>query len=130
MSITFGLTVLATLLLFCRAVTQAATETARQKAAPILFGFLVWLSIQAVLTFNGLYKSAPAVGPPRIVLFGILPVMLTIVTMFSTSAGRRFADNLLLVNLTWLNTLRVVVELVLYWLFLHKAVPGLMTFEA
>ena len=128
-SITFGLTVLATLLLFCQAVKQANTETARQKATPILIGLLVWLTIQAALTFNGVYKSAPAAGPPRIVLFGVLPVMLTIVAVFSTSAGRRFADSLPLVNLTWLNTVRVVVELVLYWLFLHKAVPELMTFE-
>ena len=127
--ITFGLTVLATLLLFYRAVTQATTETARQKATPILIGLLVWLAIQAVLTLNGVYKLAPAGGPPWIVLFGIFPVMLTIVSVFATSAGRRFVDSLPLVNLTGLNTVRVVVELVLYWLFLAKTVPELMTFE-
>ncbi|GAB2567478.1 hypothetical protein [Spirosoma areae] len=127
--ITFGLTVLATLLLFYRVVNQANSEAARQKATPILIGLLIWLLLQAVLTFNGLYKSIPAAGPPRIVLFGILPVMLTVVSVFATSAGRRFADSLPLVNLTYLNTVRVVVELVLYWLFLDKAVPELMTFE-
>lgn len=127
--ITFALTVLATLLLFYRAVNQANSQAARQKATPILIGLLIWLLLQAVLTFNGLYKSAPAAGPPRIVLFGILPVMLTVVSVFATSAGRRFADSLPLVNLTYLNTVRVVVELVLYWLFLDKAVPELMTFE-
>lgn len=127
--ITFGLTVLATLLLFYRAVTQANNETTPRKATPILIGLLIWLTVQAVLTLNGLYKSVPVVGPPRIVLFGILPVMLTVVSLFATSAGRRFADSLPLVNLTYLNTVRVVVELVLYWLFLDKAVPELMTFE-
>ncbi|GAB3642006.1 hypothetical protein [Spirosoma arcticum] len=127
--ITFALTVLATLLLFYRAVNQANSQAARQKATPILIGLLIWLLLQAVLTFNGLYKSAPAAGPPRIVLFGILPVMLTVVSVFATSAGRRFADSLPLVNLTYLNTVRVVVELVLYWLFLDKAVPEIMTFE-
>ena len=127
--ITFALTVLATLLLFYRAVNQANSQAARQKATPILIGLLIWLLLQAVLTFNGLYKSAPAAGPPRLVLFGILPVMLTIVSVFATATGRRFADSLPLVNLTYLNTVRVVVELVLYWLFLHKAVPELMTFE-
>ena len=127
--VTFGLTVLTTLLLFYRAVTQATTEATRKKAPLILIGLLAWLTIQAVLTGNGVYNTAPAAGPPRIVLFGILPVMLTIISVFTTSAGRRFADSLPLVNITWLNTIRVVVELVLYWLFLHKAVPELMTFE-
>ena len=127
--VTFGLTVLTTLLLFYRAVTQATTEATRKKAPLILIGLLAWLTIQAVLTGNGVYNTAPAAGPPRIVLFGILPVMLTIISVFTTSAGRRFADSLPLVNLTWLNTVRVVVELVLYWLFLHKAVPELITFE-
>lgn len=128
-SVTFGLTVLATLLLFYQAVNQAGIETTRRKAIPILIGLLIWLPIQAVLTLNGVYKSTPVAGPPRIVLFGILPVMLTVILVFATSAGRRFADSLPLVNLTYLNTVRVVVEGVLYWLFLHKAVPELMTFE-
>ena len=127
--VTFGLTVLITLLLFYQAVKQATTVETRGKAMPILIGLLLWLTIQAVLTLSGLYKSAPAAGPPRIVLFGVLPVMLTIVLLLTTPAGRRFVDSLPLVNLTWLNTIRVVVELVLYWLFLNKAVPELMTFE-
>ena len=126
--VTFALTVLATLLLFYRAVKQATVETTQRKATPILIGFLIWLSIQAVLTLNGLYASAPAGGPPRLILFGILPVMLTIVSVFTMSAGRRFVGSLPLVNLTWMNTIRVVVELVLYWLFLANAVPELMTF--
>src|SRR5262249_45141054 len=42
--------------------------------------------------------------------------------------GRVFIDGLPLVNLTYLNIVRIPVELVLYWLFLNKAVPGLMTF--
>ena len=127
--VTFGLTVLTTLLLFYRAITQATTESTRKKAPLILVGFLAWLTIQAVLTLNGVYKTAPAAGPPRIVLFGILPAVLTVVSVFATSAGRRFADSLPLVNITWLNTVRIVVELVLYWLFLNKRVPELMTFE-
>lgn len=128
-AVTFGLTVLTTLLLFYRAITQASTEATRKKGTLVLLSLIGWLMLQAVLTFNGVYRSAPAGGPPPIVLFGILPVMLTLISVFATPAGRRFADSLPLANLTWLNTVRVVVELVLYWLFLHKAVPALMTFE-
>ena len=38
-------------------------------------------------------------------------------------------DSLPLTNLTYLNTVRIAVELVLFWLFVHKAVPELITFE-
>lgn len=127
--ITFGLIVLTTLLLFYRAIAHASTDATRKKATLVLLGLVSWLVLQAVLTFNGVYRSAPAAGPPPILLFGILPVVLTLVAVFATPGGRRFADSLPLANLTWLNTIRVVVELVLYWLFLHKAVPELMTFE-
>lgn len=127
--VTFGLTVLATLLLFYRAVTQASTQETRKKGNLILLGLLGWLIIQGILALNGVYKSAPVSGPPRIVLFGMLPVMLTIISVFATPAGRQFADSLPLANITWLNTIRVVVELVLYWLFLNRVVPELMTFE-
>lgn len=127
--LTFSLTVLVTLLLFYRTVAQATTESVRQKATPVLIGLLVWLTIQAVLTLNGVYTSIPAAGPPRIVLFGILPTLLTIVSLFSTRSGQRFIDSLPLLNITYLHTVRVIVELVLYWLFLNKIVPQLMTFE-
>ena len=127
--VTFGLTVLATLLLFYRAVAQASTQETRKKGTLILSGLIGWLIIQGVLSLNGVYKSVPVSGPPRILLFGILPAMLTIISVFATPAGRRFADSLPLANITWLNTVRVVVELVLYWLFLNKAVPELITFE-
>lgn len=128
-SVSFGLTVLATLLLFYRAVTKANTEITRKKATLILITLTGWLILQAVLTLNGVYKSGVFVGPPKILLFGILPNVLTIILMSVMPAGRRFMDSLPLTNITWLNTVRVVVEVVLFWLFLNQAVPELMTFE-
>ncbi len=128
-SVTFGLTVLATLFLFYRTVSQSNEEKTRKNSALILVGLVAWLIVQAVLTLNGLYKMGPTAGPPKIVLFGILPTVLTIVSLFSTRNGRKFIDSLPLLNITYLNTVRIVVELVLYGLFLHKVVPQLMTFE-
>lgn len=49
--------------------------------------------------------------------------------LFVTKKGRKFIDSLPLKNLTWLNTVRVPVEIVLYWLFINNAIPKLMTFE-
>jgi hypothetical protein len=61
-------------------------------------------------------------------------VLLTI-WLFSRSfknpvpAGGRFLDRLDLKSLTLVHIVAIPVELVLYWLFLNKAVPKLMTFE-
>ena len=128
-SVVFGLTVLATLLFFYRAIQTANRPSVQKSAAPILLGLLVWLVIQAVLPLNGVYKLVPVSGPPKLILFGILPAMATVIWLSATPKGRRFTDSLSLAKMTWLNTFRIVVELVLYWLFLHKAVPQLITFE-
>ena len=62
-------------------------------------------------------------------LIGILPTILTIILLFATSKGRQFIDSLPLKNLTYLNIVRIPVEIVLFWLFLNMAIPELMTFE-
>jgi hypothetical protein len=58
-----------------------------------------------------------------------LPPLGTIAILFSTKNGRKFIDSLPLQTLTWLHTIRVPVEIVLFLLFVHKAIPQLMTFE-
>lgn len=90
---------------------------------------MVWLLIQAVLTINNVYNADNDSMPPKILLFGVLPAILLIVFLFATLKGRQFIDSLPLVNITYLNIVRIPVELVLYWLFLNKSVPQLMTFE-
>ena len=67
--------------------------------------------------------------PPKILLFGILPMLAIIILLFITSGGRRLMDHLHLKSLTWLHVIRVPVEIGLYLLFTLKAIPELMTFE-
>ena len=128
-SVAFALTTVATLLLFYWTVKNSSGEAIRKKANVILFGLIIWLAIQAVLTLNNFYNSDTNSFPPKIMLFGILPAIFTIILLFATTKGRQFIDSLPLINITYLNILRIPVEIVLYWLFLHKAVPQLMTFE-
>jgi hypothetical protein len=128
-SITFALTTVATLILFYWTIKNSNAETTRKKANGILLGLMVWLIIQAVLTLNNFYNSDTNSFPPKIMLFGVVPLILTIILLFATTKGQQFIDSLPLVNITYLNTVRIPVEIVLYWLFLHKAVPQLMTFE-
>lgn len=128
-SLTFGLTTIATLLLFIWTIRNSNSEQTRKKAMPIFIGLIIWLTIQAVLTLKNIYNSDTTTFPPKIILTGILPTILTIFLLFTTSKGRQFIDSLPLKNLTYLNIVRIPVELVLFWLFLNKAIPELMTFE-
>ena len=128
-AIIFVLTTLATLLLFYWAVKNSDAEATRKKSAMIVAGLTVWLLIQAAVTLKGLYNTNTTAAPPKLLLLGILPPMLTIILLFSTIKGRQFTDSLPLKNITYINLVRVPVELVLLTLFLNKAVPQLMTFE-
>jgi hypothetical protein len=128
-SLTFGLTTVATLLLFIWTIRNSNSELTRKKTTPIFIGLTMWLAIQTVLTLKNIYKSDTSTFPPKIILTGILPTILTIVLLFLTSKGRQFIDSLPLKNLTYLNIVRIPVEIILFWLFLNKAIPELMTFE-
>ncbi len=125
----FGLTTVATLLFFYLAVKKSTSETTGKKATLILFFLIIWLVIQAVLTLKNVYNSDTTFIPPKILLFGILPTILTIILLFATRKGRQFIDALPLKNITYLNIVRIPVEVILLWLFLNKAIPQLMTFE-
>jgi hypothetical protein len=88
---------------------------------------LTWLTLQAVVSLTGFY-TVTNVMPPR---FGLLliPPVIFIISLFLTKKGRAAIDSFDVKTLTLLHIVRIPVELTLYWLFLHKAVPGIMTFE-
>ncbi len=128
-SFVFGLTTLATLVVFYGAVKNAKTMATRHKSDAVLMGLSLWLFLQAALTLNNVYSTNTDAVPPKILLFGVLPTALIIVFLFATHKGRTFIDSLPLIHLTYLNTVRIPVELALFWLFVNKAIPQIMTFE-
>jgi hypothetical protein len=128
-SMTFVLTTVATLALFYWSIKSSSVENTRRKANFILLGLMIWLLIQAVLSLNNFYNSDVNFLPPKIAIFGVWPLVLTVLLLFATAKGRQFIDSLPLINITYLNIVRVPVEIVLFWLFLNKTVPQLMTFE-
>lgn len=123
-SLFFGITTLATLLLFCWAIKNSGSG--------VIKAFLVmlsWLMIQAALSLNGVYNGNLDSLPPKIVLFGILPPVMGIILIFNMKKGKLFMDSLSLLHITYLNIVRIFVEITLYKLFLYKMVPELMTFK-
>jgi len=127
--IIFAITTVATLFLFYLAIKRSAIPHPLKTANQFLIGAIVWLTLQAVLSLNHFYHSDPGFFPPKIVLAGVLPMLLLIAFLFLSRKGKLFIDNLPLKYITWINVIRIPVELVLLFLFLNKAVPRLMTFE-
>ena len=117
-SVAFGLTTLLTVGLFYKAANAHKTT---------LLVLLGWLALQTVIGLSG-YYTVTDTTPPRFLLL-VVPPLLCITGLFTTSTGRHYIDRLDAKTLTLLHTIRIPVECVLFGLFVHKAVPELMTFE-
>lgn len=117
-SLVFALTTFATVWLFYLA-TKSSTAT--------LVILMLWLIVQTVMGLSGFYTITNTMPPGFLIL--ILPPLLFIIVLFVTAKGRKYIDSLDAASLTILHTIRIPVELVLFWLFINKAVPKLMTFE-
>ena len=116
--ITFGLTTLVAILLFCRASNHFVTT---------FLLLILWFNVQSFIGQSGFYLVTDTI-PPRFLLL-ILPPLILITGLFMTKKGRQYLDGIDIKKLTLLHIVRIPVELVLYWLFVYKAVPQLMTFE-
>lgn len=88
---------------------------------------LLWLLLHSALGMWGFYTVTNAV-PPRFPLM-ILPPLLFLIIGLLTRRGQMFFDGIDLKTVALLHIVRVPVEVVLYWLLVHKAVPAVMTFE-
>jgi len=115
---TFVLTTLITLMFLYKASNFSRS---------VIVTMLIWLVIQAVLSLKDFYLITTGV-PPRFAL-SLMPPVLLILILFITKKGRDFLEGFNAKILTLLHIVRIPVELTLYWLFLHKAVPEIMTFE-
>jgi len=124
-TVIFVLTTLFTLVQFYRIIRQSPSFGS--KANLIMGGILVWILLQFILTENQFYITNITSIPPRFIL-AVVPTLIALAIVFMTKDGRAFADSLSLEEITWLNIVRIPVEFCLYWLFLAKAIPELMTF--
>jgi hypothetical protein len=94
---------------------------------PLLITLLFWLGLQAAIGLSGFYIVSTGT-PPRFALL-LMPPAVLIALLFTIKKSRSFIDGFDAKTLTLIHIVRVPVELTLYWLFLHKAVPAIMTFE-
>lgn len=109
-------------LITCVFYFWAARRSARALVAPG-----IWMAVTGILALNGFFLVTTGM-PPRFVLTIGIP-LLTIILLFLTTRGKRLIDDLDPSMLTLLHVVRIPVELTLYRLFVHGAIPELMTFE-
>ena len=101
-------------------------KASRHSKAVVIIA-LLWLAVQSIIANSKFYTQTQSM-PPRFLLL-VLPPFLLILILFVTAKGKAFIDRFDTRWLTWLHIVRVPVELVLFWLFVQKQIPQLMTFE-
>lgn len=100
---------------------------ANNRKSKLILVILLWAGIHSGLAISGFYKNTMTT-PPRMMLLVFPVVVLMMATPFSLKLKNLLAT-LDLKKLTYLHSVRIVAELTLYWLFLGKYVPELMTFQ-
>jgi hypothetical protein len=117
-SFIFGLTV----------VISIAWFAAAAKSRTFILLLVCWTILQSILGLKGIFLDTEAL-PPRMMLLGVLPALVAIAITFLTTKGKAFIDNINLKTLTYFNTIRIPVEMVLLLLYRHGLVPVNITFE-
>lgn len=92
-----------------------------------IFIILIWLFVQSVIGYSEYYTVTNSM-PPRFALL-VLPPLMFIIIIFMTQIGKEFTDSLDLKMMTYIQTVRLPVEITLYMLFQSGYIPELMTFE-
>ena len=118
---------ISTLFILCTVFSVALFYKAAHRNVTILYILGGWLAVHGALAFTGFYTNTTGI-PPRFSLT-VIPPLVSILIMFVSTKGRQFIDSLDLHTITLLHVVRVPVELVLFFLFMHNVVPKAMTFE-
>lgn len=123
--VVFILTTFATLAFLTQIVKSAGSRSLPSRI--LFFVIPLWILFQGVIALGGFYQNESSI-PPRIALFGVLPAVVTIFA-YLIFFRKSFIERIPLRLLTSLHVVRIPVELTLYWLFIAKQVPQVMTFE-
>ncbi len=88
---------------------------------------IAWLGLQSVISLKGFYTVSNGF-PPRFFLV-IGPPLLTILVLLLTGSGKRFLAGINLKWATLLHSVRMLVEITLYFLVVYKQASVLVSIE-
>ncbi|MBL3658969.1 hypothetical protein [Fulvivirga sediminis] len=97
------------------------------KSRKHLAGIFIWMAVVGVLGYLGFYRVQNAI-PPRFV-FLLAPGILFVIVYFFFTKSNTINNKENLKWLTLLHTIRIPVEIILYYIFIEGYIPDLMTFE-
>lgn len=117
-----------TLLFIATCVITVLGFYAASKSKTFLIFSICWILIQSILGFYGFYRNINMV-PPRIMLFGLLPILLIFASTFLSIRGKNFVDSIDLKLITYCHTIRLPVEIILTLLYHKGLMSVLVTFE-
>lgn len=128
-SVLFIGTVIFTVLFLYHAIKRSRDIKMSLRANQFIIVIICWLVIQAIFGYYGIYYDNLKSIPPKIMLYGIFPALLIIITFFTFRLGRTFINGLPLRYLTLIHIIRVPIEVVLFLLSLKGVIPSVMTFD-
>ena len=100
---------------------------ASNKSLNFIVVIVLWGILQNLLAISGFYERTLTV-PPRLMLI-ISPMVAIVISSIFSNKMKNWLNTFNLKQLTYLHSVRILVEVVLFWLFLAVYVPKLMTFE-
>lgn len=125
-SIVFGITTIVTFILFFNTIRKSNIH---DKSSLIGIIMVIWLIFQMAMSSNLYYLNTIKDIPPKFTLLGFLPPFIVMIFLFNTKKGKLFIDSLPMDKLTIISIIRIPIEIVIYWLFIYKTLPELLTFE-
>lgn len=108
------------------ALTIFLTVRAHRKPGALVWILLGYSALQFGVASTGFYENTEVL-PPRFLL-NFVPSLLVIVWLFTSKAGKSFAEGFLPERMMWVHVVRVPVELILFGLFTVGLIPEIMTF--
>ncbi len=117
-SILFAATTFLSVLLFYRASGNSKM---------VIRVILSWMAIQAIITLAGFYQVTNSMFPRFLVLIG--PGIIFSILLLITKWGKAFVDKLNIKTLILMHSIRIPVEITLFFVCSAGLIPVLMTFE-
>ena len=88
---------------------------------------VLWSVVQSIIATLGFYSDLQKMPPPILAMF--LPPLILILYGSTGARLRKVESQHNIVRSTWVHSIRLPVEIVLYFLYSYALVPRLMTFE-
>ena len=92
-----------------------------------LIGIFLWISFLAIVSISGFIGDFNKIPPPFIIV--IIPPLIVLVILMRSSIMKELLANISQKSIVYLQTFRIAVEILLWFLFLDEIIPIQMTFE-